>query len=127
MFSSVFKSFPMKKHIVSYIISFILTLILLSLFSVVFAFFPPSERVLSAICDYCGIFSAFIAALLCSRKCNSCGYLIGIISACIYTCILVGAGCILWGGGTLPDNLATYFLLSGAFGAVGGIIGINLK
>ena len=127
MFSSFFESVPMKKYIVSYIIAFLLTVVILSLLSVVFMFFPPSEAVLSAISGYCGIFSAFIAALLCSRKTASRGYLAGMFSACIYTCILIGLGCLLWGEGALPQGVISYLIIASVAGAAGGIVGINLK
>lgn len=127
MFSSFFKSIPMKKYIVSYIIAFLFTLVVLSVLSVVFMFYPPSETVLSVICDYCGIFSAFVAALLCSRKTTSRGYLVGMISACVYTCILIGIGCLLLGGGALPHGTVSYLIIASVAGAAGGITGINLK
>lgn len=127
MFSSFFKSVPMKKYIVSYIIAFLFTLVVLSVLSVVFMFYPPSETVLSVICDYSGIFSAFVAALLCSRKTTSRGYLVGMISACVYTCILIGIGCLLLGGGALPHGTASYLIIASVAGAAGGITGINLK
>lgn len=127
MFSSFFKSVPMKKYIVSYIIAFLFTVVVLSALSVVFAFYPPSQAVLSAVCDYCGIFSAFVAALLCSHKSTSRGYLVGMISACIYTCILMGIGCLLWGRGALPQGMASYLIIASIAGAAGGITGINLK
>ncbi len=127
MFSSFFKSVPMKKYIVSYIIAFLFTVLVLSALSVVFMFYPPSETVLSVICDYCGIFSAFVAALLCSRKTTSRGYLVGMISACVYTCILIGLGCLLWGKGALPHGMVSYLIIASIAGAAGGITGINLK
>lgn len=127
MFSSFFEFVPMKKYIVSYIIAFLLTVVILSLLSVAFMFFPPSETVLSAVCNYSGIFSAFIAALLCSRKTASRGYLSGMLSACVYTCILMGVGCLLWGKGTLPQGVVSYLIIASVAGAAGGIVGINLK
>ena len=127
MFSSFFKSVPMKKYIVSYIIAFLFTVVILSVLSAIFMFCPPSEAVLSVICDYCGIFSAFIAALLCSRKTASRGYLVGMLSGGIYTCILIGIGCLLCGRGALPHGLASYLIIASVAGAAGGITGINLK
>lgn len=127
MFSSFLKSVPMKKYIVSYIIAFLFTVVVLSVLSVAFMFCPPSEAVLSAIGNYSGIFSAFIAALLCSRKTTSRGYLVGMISGCIYTCILIGIGCLLWGKGALPHAMASHLMLASIAGAAGGITGINLK
>ncbi len=127
MFPSFFKSVPMKKYIVSYIIAFLLTVVILSVISVVFMFYPPSEAVLSTVCNYCGIFSAFIAALLCSRKTASRGYLVGMLSACVYTCILMGLGCLLWGEGALPHGMVSYLIIASIAGAAGGITGINLK
>ena len=127
MFSSFVKSVPMKKYIVSYIIAFLLTVVVLSVFSVVFMFCPPSHTVLSAISDYCGIFSAFIAALLCSRKTTSRGYLVGMISGGVYTCILMGVGCLLWGKGALPQGMVSHLIIASVAGAAGGITGINLK
>ena len=127
MFSSFFKSVPMKKYIVSYIIAFLFTVVILSVLSAIFMFCPPSEAVLSVICDYCGIFSAFIAALLCSRKTASRGYLVGMLSGGIYTCILIGIGCLLCGRGALPHGLASYLIIASVAGAAGGITGITLK
>ena len=127
MFSSFLKSVPMKKYIVSYIIAFLSTVVIISVLSVVFMFFPPSEAVLSAVSGYCGIFSAFIAALLCSRKTTSRGYLVGMLSGGVYTCILVGLGCLLWGKGALPQGMVSYLIIASVSGAAGGIVGINLK
>ena len=127
MVSSFLKSVPMKKYIVSYIIAFLFTVVVLSALSVVFMFYPPSQAVLSGVCDYCGIFSAFVAALLCSRKTTSRGYLVGMISGSVYTCILMGVGCLLWGKGALPQGMASYLIIASIAGAAGGITGINLK
>ena len=127
MFSSFLKFVPMKKYIISYIIAFLFTVVVLSVLSVAFMFYPPSETVLSGVGKYSGIFSAFIAALLCSRKTTSRGYLVGLISGCIYTCILIGIGCLLWGKGALPQGMVSHLIIAAVAGAAGGITGINLK
>lgn len=127
MLSSVFKSIPMKKYVVSYIVVFLVTTVILSALSVIFSFFPPSEAILDLTYEYCGIFSALLAAILCARKCSSHGYLVGAVSACMYTCILMLAGCIAKCNIAIPDDFLIKCLLSAISGIVGGIIGINCK
>lgn len=116
-----------KSYIISFVFAFVLTLLLLSILSIIFTFFPPSEMISNFAYDYITTVSAFIAALFCAYRTGKHGLLTGIFSAVFYTATILLPGSMLFGE-LLPAGIFLRQLaFSAGFGAIGGIIGINLK
>ena len=121
-------SFPsLKKYILSYIITFFITLIFLAAVSIVFSFFPPYVWLIDTVHDYSLVLSAFIAAFMCARSCSGRGLFNGIIAADIYIALLIALGGLVFKSSVLSHSLIKIFLLSSISGAIGGIWGINSK
>lgn len=122
-----FSVLPIRKYVLSYIISLVITLLLLAAISIVFSFFPPYEWLINAIHDYTFVLSAFPAAFLCAKSSSGRGFLTGIIAADIYILILIILGGLMFKNAVAPNALVKIFLLGSLSGAVGGIWGINSK
>ena len=126
-FMNFFNRLPLKKYIFSFALSFVVTLLFLSVASIIFSFFPPSEWVLGAFSDYSYLASAFITAFLCARHTPSHGFLTGITSAAVYVSFLLVLGFIFFKSTASLHELGRIFLFSSLCGGVGGILGINCK
>lgn len=121
-------SFPsLKKYILSYVITFLITLIFLAAVSIVFSFFPPYAWLIDTVHDYSFVLSAFIAAFMCARSCLGRGLFNGIIAADIYIALLIVLGGLVFKNSVFSTSLIKIFLLGSISGAIGGIWGINSK
>ena len=123
----LFSVFSFKRHILPFIIAFVVTALILSGISVLFSFFPPSEMIFSFFSRYTYLLSGFIAAFLVARRSSKRGFLAGIIAADIYTAVLFLLGTLVFKATADISSLARIFALSSLFGAIGGTIGINCK
>lgn len=122
-----FSALPLRKYILSYIISLMMTLAVLAIVSIVFSFVPPYEWLIDALHEYVFVLSAFPAAFLCARTSSGKGFLTGIIAADIYILMLIILGGLIFKNAVDPSSLLKIFLLGSLSGAIGGIWGINSK
>ena len=108
---------------VSYIftfVSFLIFAILLSTTNI------PDSYITGVICII-SILSILIGSASCTKKANSQGLVWGSIVGLIYSIILYLISSLLFVGFSVPLSTFYLFALSILFGAIGGIIGINLK
>lgn len=122
-----FSGLNLKKYALSYIVSLVLTLIVISVASIVFWFIPPYERLINILHDYIFVLSAFPAAFLCAKSSSGRGFLTGIIAADLYILLLIILGGLMFKNTVDTNSLLKIFLLGSLSGAVGGIWGINSK
>ncbi len=118
---------PLKKYIIAFALAFLLTIVPQAVLSVLFSFIPPHEKVFSILSNASAYFSAMLAALFCARLCGKRGFLTGLISADIYTALILFAGIILLKNTYGLSDIIRIFSLSSLCGIFGGIIGINFK
>lgn len=118
---------PLKKYIIAFFFAFLVTVVLQSLLSVVFSFFPPGEKVFDILCSSLGYFSSTLAAFFCARVSGKKGFLTGIISADMYIAILLSLGIVLLKNTYEMSDIIRIFAISSSLGIVGGIMGINFK
>ena len=118
---------PFKKYIVSFLLAFIITLLVFSLLSVIFAFFPPSDYILNICTKYGYLLSGFVASFFCARASSRRGFLTGAVTAVIYIAILYMLGGAIFKAPVFTAKLMRVFGLSALCGGLGGILGINSK
>lgn len=116
-----------KKYIVSFLLAFIITLLIFSVASVVFSFIPPSRWVLRIFSEYGYLISGFIASFLCARASSRRGLLTGALAAVFYIAVLYMLGAAIFKAPLITTKLARVFGLSALCGGLGGILGINSK
>ena len=108
---------------VSYIFTFVSFLILAILLSTTNI---PDSYITGVICII-SILSILIGSASCTKKAKSQGLVWGSIVGLIYSIILYLISSLLFVGFSVPLSTFYLFTLSILFGAIGGIIGINLK
>ncbi|MBQ3023534.1 MAG: TIGR04086 family membrane protein [Clostridia bacterium] len=120
-------NFNVKKYIVSFLLAFLITLLILSVSSIIFSFFPPSKWVLNLFSDYAYLLSGFIASFLCARASSRRGFITGALASFFYIGILVLLGFLIFNSNIFTLRLTKVFGLSVLCGGIGGILGINSK
>ena len=120
-------SIPLKKYIFSFVLSFIITTMLLAVTGFIFSRTTPSSGVISAVSRYSYCMSAFITAILCTYGESNHGLIKGIISSAIYVFLLFLCGVLLFKEPFNVSSLIKAIPLATFFGGIGGIFGINLK
>lgn len=116
-----------KKYIVSFLLAFIITLLIFSVASVIFSFVPPSLWVLEIFSEYGYLVSGFIASFFCARASSRRGFITGALAAVFYIAILYMLGAAIFKAPLITTKLARVFGLSALCGGLGGILGINSK
>ncbi len=118
---------PLKRFLFSIILAFLITMVLSGVLAVIFSFFHPPEGIFSFICRFIGFLSSFIAAFLCARSIEKNGLFTGIISAGLYMLILFICGIIFMGNSFSVHALMKLLGIASVCGALGGVMGINIK
>ena len=116
-----------KKYIVSFLLAFIITLLIFSVASVVFSFVPPAKWVLEIFSEYGYLISGFIASFFCARASSRRGFFTGALAAVFYIAVLYMLGSAIFKAPLITTKLARVFGLSALCGGLGGILGINSK
>ena len=122
-----FDSLHMKRHIISYVGAFLLTLTVQGILGILFSLLHPPVFVINIACRYMYCFSALIAAILCTYGAHSRGLVKGMVSADIYTAILLLCGMIFFGNACSTHTFIKILAVSSLCGALGGVIGINIR
>lgn len=112
-----------KGVLVSYIFTFVSFLI----FAILLSTTNISDSYISGVICIISIMSILIGSANCTKKANSQGLIWGSTVGLIYSLILYFISSILFVGFSLPLSSFYIIALSILFGAIGGIIGINLK
>lgn len=118
---------PVRKYVVSFLLAFIITLLILSVASIVFSFLPPADWVLRIFSEYGYLISGFIASFFCARASSRRGFFTGALAAVFYIAILYMLGAAIFKAPLITTKLARVFGLSALCGGFGGILGINSK
>lgn len=115
----LFKS--LKFIILSYIISFVLILIL----ALVLVYTDAPETISSPAVNIITLSGAFMSAFLTGRRLSSKGWLFGFAAGVINIVILFALGALFTSQEFFCASKMTFILYGGLSGAVGGIIGVN--
>lgn len=118
---------PIKKYVVSFLLAFIITILILSVASVVFSFLPPPDWVLNLLTKYGYLLSGFIASFFCARASARRGFFTGSLAAVFYIAFLYMLGAAIFKSPLITTKLTRVFGLSALCGGLGGILGINSK
>lgn len=119
-------TYVFKKILKSVLISYILTLSAILIFSVIITYTDASEAFGDTMVKCATYISIFTGGLLSSVNTNKKGWLTGCITGFTYILILILAGFIK-NGFSISPGLFSKVLYSLISGAAGGIAGINIK
>ena len=115
-----------KNYAISLLISFLITIIGISLSSVIFAYTSINDRHLQTFVFGIILFSVLVGAMILSRKIKQKGLIFGGIFGIIYCLIIYLSSAIAYTGFFVSNTLLIYLLISFLAGVVGGIIGVNI-
>lgn len=116
-----------KTIIKSIIISYGLSLILFVIFAAILTYTRFPENAIPTIVLVVTIISIIYAAQLSAKKAKSRGWLVGSITGLMYIFILYIISLIFTQRAVFDTHLLVIFLIAFISGAVGGVIGINIK
>lgn len=118
MYFNVFKGV-----ITSYIFTFVSFLV----FAVLLSTTNIPDSYVSGVLCIISTMSVLIGSATCTKKANSQGLLWGSIVGIVYSLFLYLISSLLFVGFSIPLSSIYLITLSTLFGAIGGVIGINLK
>lgn len=118
---------PLRIFTKNLIIEFVLTLFLLMLLSVLLSLTNISENIINPSIIFISAFSILIGSFFSARKIGTKGILIGILQGFIYMLILYLLSSISNSEFSVGMASIMMILISIACGAIGGILGVNLK
>ena len=109
------------------VISYIFTFISFLIFAILLSNTNIPDSYISGVISIISIMSILIGSASCTKKANSQGLIWGSIVGLIYSIIIYLISSLLFVGFSLTSSSFYLILLCVLFGALGGIIGINLK
>ena len=109
------------------IISYIFTFASFLIFAILLSTTNISDSYISGVICIISILSVLIGSATCTKKVSSYGLVWGSIVGLIYSLLTYIISSLLFVGFAIPLSSFYLILLSVLFGAIGGIIGINLK
>ena len=109
------------------IISYIFTFISFLIFAILLSTTNISDSYIPGVICIISILGILIGSASCTKKANSQGLLWGSFVGIIYSAILYAISSLLFVGFNLPLSSFYLIALSILFGAIGGVVGINLK
>lgn len=115
-----------KNYSISLLISFLTTLICISLVSAVFTYTNIDDKHLQTFVFGIVMLSVLIGATVLARKMKKRGLIYGGIFGIMYCLILYVISAIAYTGIFFSNTLLIYLLISFLAGIVGGIIGVNI-
>lgn len=118
--------FNIKNYAISLLISFLVTIIGISVSSVIFAYTSIDDRHLQTFVFGIILLAVLIGAMILSKKIKQKGLIYGGIFGLIYCLILYVSSAIAYTGFFMSNTLLIYLLISFMAGIVGGIIGVNI-
>ena len=108
-------------------ISYIFTFVSFLIFAILLSTTNISDSYIPGVICIISIMSILIGSANCTKKANSQGLIWGSLVGLIYSVILYLISSLLFVGFSIPMSTFYLFALSVLFGAIGGVIGINLK
>lgn len=115
-----------KNYAISLLISFVITLILISLVSAIFAYTNINDKHLQTFVFGIILLSVFMGSTLLARKIKQKGLIFGGIFGIIYCLVIYMASSIAYTGLFFSNTLLLYLVISFLSGVIGGIIGVNI-
>lgn len=115
-----------KNYAVSLVISFLITIIGISVSSVIFAYTNINDIHLQTFVFGIILFSVLVGAMILSRKIKQRGLIFGAIFGIIYCLIVYLSSAIAYTGFFMSNTLLIYLVICFFAGIVGGIIGVNI-
>ncbi len=109
------------------IISFILTIIMIFIISVLLCNTNLNESIINPFIIFSSSFSILIGALFATRKIEKNGILVGSIIGIVYMLLIYIISSILNSNFSLNTNSVFLITFSIICGAIGGVLGINIK
>ncbi len=107
------------------LISFIVTLVLLAVSSLVITYTGVSENVIPAVALGSAVISIVSGSVLSAKKASSKGYLNGALCGVIYVAVLYIIASLVSERFEFNAHTAVLFAIGIVVGALGGVIGIN--
>lgn len=108
-------------------LSYIFTFVSFLIFAILLSTTNIPDSYISGVICITSIMSILIGSASCTKKANSQGLVWGSIVGFIYSVILYLISSLLFVGFSFPLSTLYLFVISILFGAIGGIVGINLK
>ena len=108
-------------------VSYIFTFVSFLIFAILLSTTNIPDSYISGVICIISVLSILIGSASCTKKANSQGIVWGSIVGLIYSIVLYLISSLLFVGFSVPLSTFYLFVLSILFGAIGGIIGINLK
>ena len=124
---NLFSAHSFKKYIFSVLAALLITLIILSVLSIIFALCPPPPLIINGVQNYSFIFTALLSSFLSARASSKKGLVTGIITAFLFFILVLTAGKIFFKATHSLSFLLKNFGIIAICGAIGGIMGINSK
>lgn len=120
-------SSPIKIFFKNLMLEFLLSLLLLLILSVMLSYTNLSEEIITPAIVFISSFCILLGSFLTSRKINVKGIVIGILQGIVYMLSLYIYSSILSKNFAIGSESIVMIVIGVACGALGGIIGANLK
>lgn len=116
----------LKNYSISLVISFIISVVFISLTAVIFAYTNINDRHLQSFIFGTLLISVLVGSTILSRKIKEKGLLYGAIFGVLY-CLLIYLIAVIESGSFFASNtLGIYLGICAVAGIIGGIIGVNI-
>lgn len=115
-----------KNYAISLVISFLITIVGISVSSAIFAYTNINDMHLQTFVFGIILFSVLVGAMILSRKIKQKGLIFGAIFGVLYCLIIYLVSSIAYTGFFVSNTLLIYLIISFLAGIVGGIIGVNI-
>lgn len=106
--------------------SYLLSLGLLFVLALIVTYTPFNEDFSKTAVSVINALCAFVCGMISAKKAQSRGYLHGGVSAVIYRALLTVIGELIYTGADFGLRFALSLAVAFVFGAIGGIVGINI-
>lgn len=116
----------LKNYTFCLIIAFLVSVILLSLSAVIFAYTNINDRYLQTFVFGSIMISVLISSTVLAKKVKEKGLLLGAIFGFLYVLLIFLITSIAYTGFVFTNTLLIYLAISILSGIVGGIIGVNI-
>lgn len=121
------RSFSFRTVLKSIIISYLFTFLVFAVVSAVITYTAFPEKHIDTVVLITTILSIVISGMIVSAGARANGWLNGGIGGCFYMLVLWALGMVFSNGTPMSKSKIFMLMLGFILGAVGGIIGINMK
>lgn len=122
-----FRQFTFKRHIFSFILSFLITIVIAGILGLIFSAFSPPLWLINVFNAGIFYFSAALAGFFCTLGSEKNGFITGALCADIYGLILMLTGMMFFKTVFEFSIFLKVMGITTILGAITGVIGINFK